>query len=80
MLTAAIMHQTHGIMTHNAAPQVYVHHFFAAADLLNAEGAELRGSILENPLPGPYHVVANGTAMEPLELRHACCSCLRLPN
>ena len=49
--------------------QVYVHHFFGNAALLNAEGAELRGSMTVPPLPAPYYLLANGSDLEPPELR-----------
>lgn len=51
--------------------QVYVHHYFSAADLVSAEGAELRGTMSEEPLPAPYFTLGNGSAFQSAESRCA---------
>ena len=51
--------------------QMYVHHFFGSGALLNAEGAEVRGTISAAPLPEPFYLRANGSAMENDSIRSA---------
>lgn len=45
--------------------QVYGHHFLGNGRLVYAEGAEMRGSLLREPLPEPYYLFANGSYFDP---------------
>ena len=48
-----------------------MHHFFAAAKLVEGEGAELRGTLTDGPLPSPYYVLTNGSELQPPIFRYA---------
>ncbi|BDA50791.1 hypothetical protein COCOBI_17-0080 [Coccomyxa sp. Obi] len=41
--------------------EAYAHHFFGNARFVVAEGAELRGTEVKQPLPQPYFQLVNGT-------------------
>ena len=44
--------------------QVYLHHTFGASSVLLTEGSEMRGMMNSPPLPDPYYIIINGTAMD----------------
>ena len=63
-----LMQRCNSVLAH-CTLQVYVHHFFGAASLINTEGAELRGTMTDPLLPNSYNTIGNGTILNTTDIR-----------
>ncbi|KAK9807375.1 hypothetical protein WJX73_008921 [Symbiochloris irregularis] len=70
---AAVAKQTSQLVDETGRPvplsEIYVHHFFGAASLINAEGAELRGTMTNPLLPQPHNTIGNGSVLNTTDIR-----------